>query len=190
MELENAHALTRDPQYTTWNNVSTLSAELVGETLATFHATVLGANGADAGSLTDLLTSTTSYMNADVAAFYAGQPLRGGCTDTSIAGGCYTPQASDGPTNPRRGVLTDAIVLAAQSHTSFPSPTLRGKLVRQQVLCDPVPQPPPGVNTSPPAAVGAGSTIRAQYAAHELPGCDTCHSLMDPIGNGFGVYDA
>jgi hypothetical protein len=196
MELENAHALTKDPQYTTWNNVSALSAELVGETLATFHATVLGTNGSGGGTLTDLLTSTSSYVNSDVKNFYAGQPVTSsGCTTTDTSGSspCFTQQVVDSPTSPRRGILTDAIVLAAQSHTSFPSPTLRGKLVRQQILCDPVPPPPANVNTSPPANVPPGATIKQQYAAHrdvDAGGCPSCHNLMDPIGDTFGVYDA
>jgi hypothetical protein len=194
MELENAHALTKDPQYAAWNNDSALSGELVGETIATFHSTVLGTDGTDGGTLTDLLTSTSSYMNGDVAAFYQGQtPTGGGCTSTSIDQGCFTKQVVDSPTNPRRGILTDAIVLAAQSHTSFPSPTLRGKLVRQQILCDAVFPPPATVNTSPPGTVPPGSTIKDQYAAHrDVDGgtCPTCHNLMDPIGDAFGVYDA
>ncbi len=180
MELESAGALTKDPQYVMWNGNATLSTELVEETLTTFHSTVLGQPPSTGGSLTDLLTSTSSYANADVATFY-GVP---GATSS------YTKTVVASPTNPRSGILTDAIVLAAQSHTSFPSPTLRGKLIRQQVLCDAIDPPPPTANTSPPSDVAAGSTIKEQYAAHGVGSCAACHDLMDPIGDAFGVYDA
>jgi Protein of unknown function (DUF1592)/Protein of unknown function (DUF1588)/Protein of unknown function (DUF1585)/Protein of unknown function (DUF1595)/Protein of unknown function (DUF1587) len=185
MEITNASTLTKDSQYTTWNTNSPLAAELVGETLITFHSAV--ANG---GSLTDLLSSPSSYVNPDVANYYAGTLTKiTGTNDPSTYAMANVGTAS----NPRAGILTDAIVLAAQSHTSYPSPTLRGKLVREQVLCDPIQPPPAGlVIGPPPATVPANASVKDQYAEHTTPGsvCANCHNLMDPIGDGFGNYDA
>ncbi|MBV9949980.1 MAG: DUF1592 domain-containing protein [Myxococcales bacterium] len=192
MQLENASALTRDSQYATWNANPGLSSELLNETLATFHATVLAEDGGAGGTLPELLTSTQSYQNADVRAFYAGQslPAAENCTDPSLEGNCYTKSAAAGAANPRAGILTQAIVVAAQSHPSYPSPTLRGRLVREQVLCDAIPPPPPTANTTPPATVPPNQSIKDQYSAHRLPGCNVCHDKMDLIGDAFGNYDA
>jgi hypothetical protein len=189
MEITNGGTLTKDGQYTIWNANTTLPKELLGETLATFHYSVL-----NSGSLTDLLSSPSSYVNSDVAAYYAGTTLPATATqvDPTVTGN-YTLQNVSSAAAPRAGILTDAIVLAAQSHTSFPSPTKRGKLVREEVLCDPIQPPPAGLSIGPPpATVPAGQSVRQQYENHTVPGsvCFNCHNLMDPIGDGFGVYDA
>jgi hypothetical protein len=194
MELENAGSVTRDSQYTAWNSSTSLSSELRGETIATFHSTVLQDNA----SLTALLTSPQSYMNNDVKGFYTTPvtsklAAQANCTDTSIEGACFTKQLVSTSSNPRAGILTQAIVLAAQSHTTFPSPTLRGKLVREQLLCDPVYPPPAGLNIPPPpTTIAANQTVKDKYAAHEQTNtvCAGCHTLMDKIGDGFAVYDA
>ena len=90
----------------------------------------------------------------------------------------------------RTGILTNAGVLASQSHTTLPSAVLRGKLVREQVLCNVIPARPaniPPAPTTPPD----GGTFRQQFeAAHDLPGCIACHQYMDAIGWGFGHFDA
>jgi hypothetical protein len=63
-------------------------------------------------------------------------------------------------------------------------------MVRFQLLCDPVSPPPPTVDTTlPPLAMG--TTERAIAEAHAAnPGCNGCHKMMDPIGYGFGKFDA
>jgi hypothetical protein len=185
MEITNAATLTKDSQYTTWNTNSPLASELLAETLITFHSAV-----ENSGSLTDLLSSPKSYVNGDVASYYAGTLTKVTGTDDPTT---YAQKNVGTTANPRAGILTDAIVLAAQSHTSYPSPTLRGKLVREQVLCDPIQPPPAGlVIGPPPATVPADQSVKQQYASHTAPGsvCANCHNLMDPIGDGFGNYDA
>jgi hypothetical protein len=70
---------------------------------------------------------------------------------------------------------------------------LRGKLVREDVLCDPVPAPPPNVPPAPTApADDGGTTTRDLFAAHMnlSTTCYHCHQYMDPIGFGFGNFDA
>jgi hypothetical protein len=184
MEITNASTLARDTQYTVWNNNSKLAAELVGETQTNYHAGVL-----NNGTFVDLLSSPESYVSPDVAAYYAGMTMFTGSSSPSD----YTKQNVSTSSNPRAGILTNPIVLAAQSHTSFPSPTLRGKLVREQILCDAIQPPPAGLMIGPPpATVPSNATVKDQYAAHTTPGsvCANCHDLIDPVGDAFGVYDA
>jgi hypothetical protein len=90
----------------------------------------------------------------------------------------------------RAGILTNGSVLATQAHTTLPSSVLRGKLVREQVLCDAIPDPPP--NIPPPATfVADGGTTRSVLEAHfDKQPCVSCHQYMDRIGLGFGFFDA
>jgi hypothetical protein len=80
----------------------------------------------------------------------------------------------------RSGVLTQAAFLTAQAHAAEVSWVYRGKFVRENLLCDELQPPPPGVEvneTNDPSRL-------------EDPQCSGCHALMDPIGRGFDNYDA
>ena len=182
LELENTDAVTKDTQYTGWTPA--LAHDLKMETLETYASLVQVENG----GLTDLLTSPSSYINGDVASFY-GVTLTGA---TDSAGFAKTNVNPD-PAHPvRAGILTQGGVLATQAHTSLPSPVLRGKLVREQLLCDPMAPPPAGLNIPPPpSSVAAGTTTRDEFEAHASnPQCIGCHMYMDPIGLGFSHFDA
>jgi hypothetical protein len=90
----------------------------------------------------------------------------------------------------RGGLLTQPGFLTVHAHANDTSPVLTGKAVRQNFLCEPLPDPPPNVNTTPPAP-SATQTTRARFTQHEAdPVCGACHKLMDPIGFGFSNYDA
>jgi hypothetical protein len=89
--------------------------------------------------------------------------------------------------------LGHASLLSLLSHASASSPTLRGKFVREILLCQSIPAPPPNVNTTLPDTQGA-VTMREKLALHASGACAGCHSLMDPIGlalenfDGIGAY--
>jgi len=89
----------------------------------------------------------------------------------------------------RAGLMTLPGVLAALSHASETSPTLRGRFVLANVLCTPPPPPPAGVNpTLPPPMPGA--TTRERLEAHfSDPSCAGCHAAMDGIGFTFEKLD-
>jgi hypothetical protein len=197
LELENTEAVTKDSQYTTW--VPALATDLKTESLKTVSSYFLSSGGASSsdastgggsitGALADLLTSPSSYVNANVAKFY-GVAMPGSLD----ADGFGLTNVNPDPSHPvREGILTNGSVLATQAHTSLPSPVLRGKLVREQVLCDAMPPPPAGLNIPPPpATVAQGATTRNTFEAHSTnPQCSGCHQYMDPIGLGFGHFDA
>jgi hypothetical protein len=92
--------------------------------------------------------------------------------------------------NQRGGLLTHASFLTVKAHRDQTSPVHRGLLVRENLLCQPIPAPPIDVNTTPPP-VSPATTTRERFAAHEAnPSCGGCHVLMDPIGLGFENYGA
>src|SRR5690606_23495111 len=70
-------------------------------------------------------------------------------------------------------------------HPGRSSPTLRGKFVREVILCQDVPPPPGNIDFSMFAddAAQNRSTARGRLEAHVAsPACAGCHTLMDPLG--------
>jgi hypothetical protein len=98
----------------------------------------------------------------------------------------FTLQRSDGS---GQGVLTLPALLGTLASATESSPIYRGKFVREQLLCQELPAPPP--NIPKPPDVPAGVSTREKFKQHEAdPACSGCHRLMDPIGFGFENYDA
>ncbi len=96
---------------------------------------------------------------------------------------------SDGP---RAGLLGKAAVHSLFANQQEGSPTLRGIFVREQLLCQPIPPPPPGVQAVvPPAPQGVVMTKRERLDQHRSdPVCAGCHALMDPLGYPLEHFDA
>jgi hypothetical protein len=99
------------------------------------------------------------------------------------------------PDGPRAGLLTQASFLALHAHPSRSSPTLRGKFLRENLLCQAIPPPPDNVDTSLPANTRDAMTARQRLTRHRMdPSCAGCHVLMDPLGlalehfDGIGAY--
>jgi Protein of unknown function (DUF1592)/Protein of unknown function (DUF1588)/Protein of unknown function (DUF1595)/Protein of unknown function (DUF1585)/Protein of unknown function (DUF1587) len=188
MELENTDSVTKDTQFASWS--ASLADGLKQETLHTFANEVLVENNGAGASLNDLLTSDQSYINTAVAKFYG---VSGGDDSYKTKTG-VNPSSLPSPI--RAGILTNGSVMATQAHTTLTSPTLRGKLVREQVLCDPMPPPPAAVNNKPippPAAnLSGGLSTRQQdeqvHLTHDMI-CFNCHQYMNPIGFAFGNFD-
>ncbi len=92
----------------------------------------------------------------------------------------------------RAGILGEGLFLALTAKPDDSSPTARGLFVREQFLCQHVPDPPPGVNTNlPPVTEANPQTNRDRMTEHASnPSCATCHKLIDPIGFGFEKFDA
>ncbi len=101
------------------------------------------------------------------------------------------------PDDDRAGLISQAGFLALYAHSGRSSPTLRGRAIRERLLCQPVPDPPGNVNF---AVVQDTSnkefrTARARLNAHANdPSCSSCHRITDPIGlplerfDGIGAY--
>jgi hypothetical protein len=93
------------------------------------------------------------------------------------------------PGEQRMGLLTQASVLAEHAHVDQTSPVHRGRLVRENLLCQPLPAPPPDVDNVPPSPE-PDSTARERFEQHRAdPSCAACHSLIDPLGFTFEHYD-
>jgi hypothetical protein len=132
-------------------------------------------------SFMEVFTADYAFLNADLAALY-GVPAPAG-----EFGKVTFPPGSD-----RAGIVGEALFLASTSKPGETSPTVRGLSVRELFLCQQVPDPPPGTNSSlPPLSPSKPLTNRERIEMHvDNPRCAGCHSLMDPIGMGLEKYDA
>lgn len=136
-----------------------LARAMIAET----EAFALGVVFEGSGRFADLLTAEVAPEDASLRALYAG----------------------DGA--PRVGVLGHASVLTATSHSDQSSPIRRGLFVRQRLLCQELPDPPPDAGGVPD--VDPTATTRERFRQHtDDPGCAGCHRYIDPVGFGFERY--
>jgi hypothetical protein len=155
---------------------STAVGDLMHEETAAFIEDVIFEG---TGDLTSLLTAPYTFMNADLAKFY-GVP--------GPAGQAFVKVQLD-PAQ-RAGIMTLGSLLTINAHSNQTSPVHRGKLVRELLLCDQMPPPPPDVMITAPEP-DPKSTARERFAQHSaVAACRGCHALMDPLGFGFENYDA
>ena len=127
----------------------------------------------------DLFTTRSTFMNPDLAVL----------EETATPPG-WVPYALPSDSQ-RAGLLTQVSFLSLHAHPGRGSPTLRGKALREILLCQKVPTPPPNVDFSivnnPDSRY---PTQRDRVMAHnENPSCAGCHKIMDPIGLGLENFD-
>jgi hypothetical protein len=127
----------------------------------------------------DLFTTRSTFMSMNLAAIY-GVPAVDGWVPYEF------PEDSS-----RGGLLTQISFLASHAHPARSSPTLRGKALRELLLCQKVPPPPPNVDFSlledPDASL---KTARERLAVHASnPSCAGCHLITDPMGLALENFD-
>ena len=140
------------------------------------------------GDYRDLFTTKKTFLTKSLAAVYK-VPLALNVPNGSPDG--WRPYQF-APDDPRGGILVQASFVALHSHPGRSSPTIRGKALRELILCQKVPAPPGNVNfailqdTSNPVY----KTTRERLTAHRTaPACAGCHKIMDPIGLALEDFD-
>jgi hypothetical protein len=134
---------------------------------------------------TDIFTTHTTYVNADLAKLY-GLDATGMTSDSWVK----VTLPADGP---RAGYLGTGAFLAQFANQKEGSPTLRGKFIRTALFCQSIPDPPKDVSpvfADPPP--GVVLTKRQKLEQHRTKGstCAGCHTLMDPLGLPLENFDA
>jgi Protein of unknown function (DUF1588)/Protein of unknown function (DUF1592)/Protein of unknown function (DUF1595)/Protein of unknown function (DUF1585) len=128
----------------------------------------------------NLLLSDKTKVDATVGDLYG------------ITGLSATPSLVSFPAG-RKGILSTSAFLSVASKFGDTSPTQRGKFIREQLMCEPIPPPPPGISTDapPPAQPNKKDCKADRYAAHRQANstCVGCHAAMDPIGFGLERFD-
>ena len=133
------------------------------------------------GNFMDLFTANYGYVSPELARIY-GVPAPARDFERVAF-----PANSE-----RAGILGQGLFLALTAKPDDSSPTARGLFVREQFLCQHVPDPPPGVNTNlPPVTEAKPQTNRERMSEHTTSAsCATCHKLMDGVGFGLEKFDA
>jgi hypothetical protein len=141
--------------------------------------------------LRTLLTARTSFIDEELAKLYGVElPGPGASPSRRSGSGGAAFVRVELPSSQRAGILTHASVLAAHSSASQTAPILRGKFLRERLLCQEIPPPPPGTVITPPA-VDPKVPTKKRFEQHRTNrSCSGCHRLMDPVGFGFEHYDA
>jgi hypothetical protein len=127
----------------------------------------------------DLYTTRSTFISPSLAALYNLPAVPG-----------WEPY--EFPANsPRQGMLTQISFLAVHAHPGRSSPTRRGKALRELLLCQTVPPPPPNVDFSALENPDAHyKTQRERVAVHlKNPTCAGCHKIMDPMGLALENFD-
>jgi len=176
-------------QYTRLETV-TRDAELFPEFTPSIRASMLGETKrlirdafVSSSTLEDLFVGLSSPMTDELALYYDVAPGTG-------------PMDSEGFRNVaisdsvRVGLLSQGSILTSRALPTSSSPIHRGLLVRERLLCQVLPPPPPNIDASPPEMDPSLST-RQRYEAHTtVEECASCHKLVDPIGFSFEHFDA
>ncbi len=129
----------------------------------------------------DLFTTRSTFMTSALGLVYR--------VPATVPGGWSRYEFAEN--DPRAGIQTLLSFVALHSHPGKSSPTLRGKAVRELLLCQKIPDPPGDVDFSQFNDPNSPSkTARDRLTAHStVPACAGCHKLMDPIGLAMEKFD-
>jgi len=172
LAYDGAPYASKDPMVYTFPN--TVSTAMVTET----KMLVEGAYQ-KGGSLADVLTSPTTYVNASLAKFYGWSTA--GLTDATFT-------AQQRPAGQGLGLLAQGGLLARLGTPNSSSPTQRGLFVLRQLICKDVPAPPANVPVIPPPS-GTVTTRQRYETQHAVSSCGVCHVHIDDIGFGLENFD-
>jgi hypothetical protein len=159
-----------------------LLADAQEQTLKTIVAELL----VKKGDYRDLFTTRDTFLTPLLASIYRVNVMfPDGVRDTWLPYE-YPADAQ------QAGILTQAGFVALHSQPGRSSATIRGKALREILLCQKVPDPPGNVNfnlvqdTSNPDF----KTARQRLTAHRSQAtCAGCHKIMDPIGLAMENFD-
>jgi hypothetical protein len=132
------------------------------------------------GDLTGLLTAPFNMMNETLAKYYGV---------TGPVGDQFVKLDLDPARN--AGLLTQGSITSWNATANRTHPILRGKFVREKLLCNALPNPPDNIVDNRGSVNNPNATERERLAAHRNnASCAACHTLMDPIGFGLENFDA
>lgn len=135
--------------------------------------------GSEDGSLHDLLTADSIYINGRLAEIYgADLPADAPFQKVKLKG------------EPRAGVVTHPLVLSNYAYSEFSSPIHRGVWLSRSVLGRFL-MPPPEASAPFAADAHPGMTTRERAALQTSShACMVCHEMINPLGFSLENYDA
>ncbi|HEY0706008.1 MAG TPA: DUF1592 domain-containing protein [Polyangia bacterium] len=163
------------PQYT-----KTIGSSMKGETLRLIEEVAFDPKR----DFRDIFSTGFTYVNAELAKLY-------GINAAALAGAKPDQYVRVPIPAGRQGLLSQGSFLTIFAHQTTSSPTRRGKFIRESLLCQAVPPPPPSVDTKlPKDEEGKPRTTRQKLEHHRNNDrCKGCHKAMDPLGLAFENFD-
>jgi hypothetical protein len=136
--------------------------------------------------VSEFFTADVNFVTRELADLY-GLDAASARPDESVR----ISDSSDG----RRGFLGLASFLTLTSYSYRTAPTLRGKWVLENLLCQEITPPPANVpvldEEGEDQSALESDNVRVRLERHRTdPGCASCHKFLDPIGLGLEHFDA
>ncbi len=175
--FEKFDELAKDPVIYPYFNQDVAQA-LPEQTLRTITGHLLAGNG----DYREMFSTPRTYMTRSLGALYR--------VPVAKSQGWVAHEFA--PDDDRAGLLGQAGFLALYSHSGRSSPTLRGRAIREVLMCQPVPNPPGNVNFTAVQDVTnkAMPTARIRLNAHNTDAvCAGCHKITDPPGLSLERFD-
>jgi hypothetical protein len=177
LDVEGIQGLQKDDSYTKW---SVPVAQAMRDEAVAFATKIFTGDKAS-GKFSELMTSTSTFMNEGLAKVYGV---------SGITGDAMQP-AQLNPAQ-RAGVITMAGFMAAHSDEDYTHPVRRGVITLRHIMCNQIPEPTGlTIPLLPPRK--PGETNRQHFEQHAKIGggaCAGCHNYIDPVGFAFENYDA
>lgn len=154
-----------------------LSADLTMRMRAETAALLTRVIFEEQASWLDIFQATETFVDDTLAQHYGFPPGASGWVDTARTG--------------RQGILSHGSFLSAASNPADTSPTKRGVLVRERLLCETIGPPDPDAPADMPPDPTFGNCKWDQYAASRATSakCTGCHEQLDLLGFGLENYD-
>ncbi len=178
LQVEKYLDLSKDPElFPQWG--PTLGDALQEETRRFIERVVFE----EEGGFRELMTSPVSVVDAQLAEIYGvAAPTDGGADGFGVV---------ELDPSTRAGLLTQVGFLASRAYADVTSPIHRGVFVQRQILCNPLPDPPPNIDPNLPPLEGDIHTTRDAVEVHTSPEqCVACHGLINEPGFALEGYDA
>jgi len=163
---------------------ATVAAEAREQTLRTILDVVLTRDA----DYREIFTTKRTFLTPELGSVYQVPIFAAGPNGAPDEWQPYEFAKSD----PRGGILTQVAFTALHSPAGRSSPTIRGKALREIMLCQTVPSPPGDVDFSKfeLASARGDSTARVRLSVHAtVPTCAGCHKIMDPLGLSLEHFD-
>ncbi|MGE3475267.1 MAG: DUF1592 domain-containing protein [Rhodospirillaceae bacterium] len=164
------------------------SAQVLGDAQEQTLRTVVDLLVKQRGDYRDIFTTKKTFLTQELAAIYKVPVAEHGPN-----GSPDIWQAYEFPKDSAYGGVQSQIAFTAlHAHPGRSSPTIRGKAIREILMCQKVPAPPGNVDfklvqdTNNPVY----RTVRQRMDAHATnPVCTGCHKITDPMGYALETFD-
>lgn len=171
LQIKEADALTKDPKV--FPEFTPQVAQAVLDETQRFLNAILGQA---APQLAQIVSSNDYYVSSLTAPLYG--------VTAAAANGSLPVKVN---ATERRGIFSQASVLASLAQANETAIIKRGKMIYNNALCGNIPPPPPDIEPSLDGAMGITQREKFESATKNQP-CLSCHTYLNPFGFALENY--